>query len=606
MIAVLNSSLDAVIAFDEVCKVVLWNRTAEELFGYHAREVVGRTLPETLFRGAHDVTGYVRLPLQPNPDSPRQRVRLDALHRNGGRTPVEIVVSAATLTTGSVSIAFIRSAEDTKRDEEQRTWLASILQNSGDAIIGSDLSSSITVWNDAATRMFGYDRSEIIGRSSSLLVPSEHREEERETIELVHSGRLLHNYETTRLRKDGTQVDVSISISPISLDDGTLLGTATIIRDITETRLAQKRFELAVEAAPNAMIMVSASGAIELVNAYAERLFGYSRAELLGQPIDILVPERLRDSHPLLGGTFFAQPDTVYLGEGRNLFALRKDGSEFPVEIGLNPVRSRDKLLALCSIVDITARKHAEDYMRMSLREKEQLLKEIHHRVKNNMQVISSLLRLQGEYLQDQSTRQLFRQSDERVRSMALVHERLYRSEVFASIDLKEYVQELADRLFRSYAEGNTRIRLETDLQSAYLGIDKAVPCGLLLNEFISNALKHAFLPGSSGIICITLREENGSIILGVADNGKGLPEWFDLSRPTSFGTEIIRTLRDQLGAELTVQQERGTQFTLRFRSDLSDRQTVLSKGELRPTERQSKATASTGPQSLRGKPPLM
>jgi two-component system, sensor histidine kinase PdtaS len=197
----------------------------------------------------------------------------------------------------------------------------------------------------------------------------------------------------------------------------------------------EEPFRQVVESAPNAMVMVNQDGRIEMVNAQAERVFGYDRSELLGWPVEMLVPERFRGRHPGMRGSFFAAPRSRPMGAGRDLYALRKDGSEFPVEIGLNPIETDQGTMVLSAIVDISDRKQKEERIVQALKEKEMLLGEIHHRVKNNLQIVYSLLDLQLARISDPLVLDLLRDSQNRVRSMALVHQTLYQSKDFARVD---------------------------------------------------------------------------------------------------------------------------------------------------------------------------
>jgi two-component sensor histidine kinase len=216
--------------------------------------------------------------------------------------------------------------------------------------------------------------------------------------------------------------------------------------------------------------------------------------------------------------------------------------------------------------IEIEERERAEQQIRVSLKEKEMLLQEIHHRVKNNLQVISSLLNLQAGYIESEEIQAVFRDSQNRVRSMALVHEKLYRSTDLARVDLAEYIRNLATFLFGSYQAAAGRIALEVQADKVLLGIDAAVPCGLILNELISNTLKHAFPDGRSGQIWVELgQDDNRQVTLVVADNGIGLPPDFDILETDSLGMQLVDTLIEQLDGTLEIQSQAGTQFTITF-----------------------------------------
>jgi two-component sensor histidine kinase/DNA-binding NarL/FixJ family response regulator len=215
---------------------------------------------------------------------------------------------------------------------------------------------------------------------------------------------------------------------------------------------------------------------------------------------------------------------------------------------------------------EIAERKRAEEALRASLAEKEALLREIHHRVKNNMQVISSLFSLQAEKTRNRECLGILREGQARIRSMSLVHEKLYRSRDFSKIDLADYIQSLVVQLLRAYLVDPKQVRLETNLEEVLLDINSAVPCGMILNELISNALKHAFPKGRTGVIKIGLKQGTGGTIeLRVADDGVGFPEELDFRKPESFGLQLVNLLADQLDATFELDRGNGTAFAVSF-----------------------------------------
>lgn len=214
--------------------------------------------------------------------------------------------------------------------------------------------------------------------------------------------------------------------------------------------------------------------------------------------------------------------------------------------------------------VEVGERTRAERELTVSLREKDVLLTEIHHRVKNNLQVISSLLSLQARSIGSDEARSVFTESQNRVRSMALVHEKLYQSRDLARIDFSAYVRELVSHLFHVYRTEELSLRIR--VESVFLTIERAVPCGLIVSELVSNALKYAFPEKGKGEIAIELAvDEAGRCTLTVRDDGVGLPADFDLRHPTSLGLRIVNTLTEQLGGALTVRTDGGTAFNVAF-----------------------------------------
>jgi PAS domain S-box-containing protein len=254
-----------------------------------------------------------------------------------------------------------------------------LLEAAVDAILSIDARGLIQTVNPAAERLFGYSVRELIGRNVAMLMPPPYRDE--------HDGYISHylatgqkkiigiGREVVGLRKDGTTFPMELSVAETRL--GEQRGFVGIIRDITERKRTEERLRLVVESAPNAIVMANAEGAIVLVNAQAENYFGYRRDELVGQPVEILVPERFRAKHPGYRTSFFATPTSRPMGAGRDLYGRRKDGSEFPVEIGLTPIQTGEGLLVLSAIVDITERKRAEEALRKGKEDLEKLVAEL-------------------------------------------------------------------------------------------------------------------------------------------------------------------------------------------------------------------------------------
>lgn len=223
-----------------------------------------------------------------------------------------------------------------------------------------------------------------------------------------------------------------------------------------------------------------------------------------------------------------------------------------------------------CSIHDITQGKQANEQIKASLKEKEILLREIHHRVKNNMQIISSLLKLQSKYIKEEKYRVLLEESQNMIRSMSLIHEKLYNSHDMSRIDFKEYINDLVNSLFRSYGINTSVIKSRINIENVSLGMDFAIPCGLIINELVTNSLKHAFPDGRKGDIKITFSKNNENIYeLFVGDNGVGISEDIDIGNTQSLGLRLVTMLvNDQLEGEIDSKQNNGTKFRITFKED--------------------------------------
>ena len=335
-----------------------------------------------------------------------------------------------------------------------------------------------------------------------------------------------------------------------------------------DTQLGADSFRRVVEWAPSAMIMINRNGIIVLVNAQAEQMFDYRREALIGQPVELLVPGRFRPGHEGFRNGFFNDPRPRPMGVGRDLAGCRADGSEFPIEIGLNPIETDAGSMVLASIIDITERQRTQQRLENAVQEKTVLLNEVHHRVKNNLQVITSLFNLQADYSGDPRLQAILSEICGRVKAMALTHQLLYERKDFSRLDLGDYLDRLARAIRATYRSTGERIALTLSAPESriYLDLDRTVPCGLLINELVTNSFKHAFPGERQGEITISLREDDEDrICFSIADNGVGLPPGIDLTESSSLGLKLVQLFVEQLHASLLIERDAGTKFTLCF-----------------------------------------
>jgi PAS domain S-box-containing protein len=334
---------------------------------------------------------------------------------------------------------------------------------------------------------------------------------------------------------------------------------ATLQRQLIES---ERKFSLAFRSSPIAIAIVSLPDFrfIEANDSFL-KMVGYSRDRILGfteGEIRLWATAEERDRF----GIKFRKERSVqaYESEFKTQTGERRMGLLFGEKIELE---GQPCLLAL--IEDITERKQVEEDLKSSLNEKTVLLREVHHRVKNNMQIISSLLNLQSNRIQDQAMRDIFRDSQNRIHTMAIVHERLYQSQNFNRIEFKPYIQGLADSLFRSYNTRQDRIQLEIKADDIYLDLNHAIPLGMIVNELISNSLKHAFPDGAPGRIHLEFNlDSSDQLRLVIRDDGIGMPK---NSEKTSegFGMEMVHTLAAQLDGRLVFSSDGGTTVDLIF-----------------------------------------
>jgi PAS domain S-box-containing protein len=498
-------------------------------------------------------------------DSPRSLVP-ELVIAVGATLSMSIAFSIrARLRIGEQRDLLAASLQRTQQALAERARLAAIVDSSNEAIMSMDLDTTIVTFNPAAQRLFDYRVEEIRGLSVRVLVPPERLAEFAERIEgTVRRGESVHGLRTQRRRRDGTLIDVELDVAPLPGPDGKPVGALSIARDIGERLAAERLVHGVLEAAPDAMIVIDESGAITLANSMAVRMFGYAPSALLGACVDSLVPEPSRAAHAAHRQEYVKRPRARAMGEGRELLGLRSDGSVFPVEISLNSLESSGRTLVVSSVRDITARRAAEQRLQASLQEKELLLKEIHHRVKNNLQVVASMLTLQAELAADADARSMLEACRKRVTSMALVHEKLYGAADLRRMDLRELIRDIAAMLIGG--SRGIRLQMHPGAEPIVVDIETAFPVSLIANELITNAIKHAFVGRSEGTITIDVdRFATGRVRLQVADDGVGgiMPETF--TGAGSLGSTIVRRLVRQIGAVLAVESGPGARISITF-----------------------------------------
>ncbi|MBP9148267.1 MAG: PAS domain S-box protein [Rhodoferax sp.] len=354
---------------------------------------------------------------------------------------------------------------------------------------------------------------------------------------------------------------------PERLDDGSVLWHG-FITDITERKAADERLRQlsrSVEQAPLSIVITDLQGDILYVNPSFTRHTGYTLDEVLGHNPRILKSGQTPQQ------TYLCLWDTLCSGavwEGE-LYNRRKNGEMFIEHAVIAPVLDAQGKTSHYVAVkeDITERKGAEQALQASLHEKVALLNEVHHRVKNNLQVISSLLRLEASRCTEPATKDVLKEMQGRILTMALLHETLYRVGRFASVDLGAYLKQLATQTFRAQSSQSTTVRLSLDVAEVQVVMDQATPCGLLVNELLSNCLKHAFPDGRTGEVQVRSQPDvqAGSWMVQVRDNGIGLPPDFELRGRQSLGLQLVSDLARQLDGSLQVASSGGASFTVVF-----------------------------------------
>jgi PAS domain S-box-containing protein len=446
----------------------------------------------------------------------------------------------------------------------------SLVQNSTDVITIHDIEGRIAYASPSANRVLGYAPKDLIGKTPfEMILPEDLPVAVSSLGDVVRGANDGKPTEYRFRRRDGSVI-VLESLGSNHLGNPAVGGLIINTRDITDRRKAEESlrqserlFRDVFEHSPVGILLLSLDGRILRTNARICQLVGYTDPELREKNVmDLTHPDDLDRSAKLLE-SLQDTGDSVLPIQKRY---IAKDGSVVWVEGVTTPVRDGNGAVQyiIAHIQDVGERLKAEDRMLASLKEKEVLLKEIHHRVKNNLQVISSMLSLQSETVRDPRMLSMFSESQDRIRSMALIHEVLYRSEDLAAVPFGEYSRTLLGRLMSAY--GARTVRTEMRVQDFALGVDQAIPCGLILNELVTNALKHAFPDDRAGLVCLNVALEEGRCHLGVTDDGVGLPEGFDAAETNTLGMQLVVTLTKQLEGRLEITSaDPGAAFNLSF-----------------------------------------
>ncbi len=361
--AVTDAATDAIVSADAAGAITYFSKGAERLFGLTAAEAVGAPLTVLMPERFHDPhrRGLRRFVMTGEGHFVGNRVELVARRHDGAEFPVELSLGAWRSEEGTRLTAIVRDITERKHSEAVRSFLAAIVDSSHDAIVGMTLEGTITSWNKGAERLYGYTAEEMVGRSISCLVPPGHADEVPTLLARLERGELVESYEAVRRCKDSRLVHVSLTVSPIRDASGKIIGASTVGRDITERKRGELQFMDLLESAPDAMVIVDGWGQVAMVNAQAEALFGYAREELVGEPVEQLVPERIRGQHVRHRTAYQREPKLRPMGAGLELHGRRKDGTEFPIEISLSPVETENGKIVTAAIRDITERKRTEE-----------------------------------------------------------------------------------------------------------------------------------------------------------------------------------------------------------------------------------------------------
>ncbi|NUM60451.1 MAG: PAS domain S-box protein, partial [Bdellovibrionaceae bacterium] len=446
------------------------------------------------------LTAFMLAPLIPKAIRLPSRSELDYSHQQLKTLNEKLVEANASL------------EEKVRLKTQDLSSLASIVEHSNDVIIQKNINDKIIFWNNASEKFYGYKAEEVMGKSIYDFIPLEKHQEFKEMMDRIYAGEKTESLETMRYNKEGQIVNVSIGISLIRDSFGKVIGSAHIIRDITakkmvmtELKKSEDRFRRVIEAAPNGLVMVNSKGLIVLCNLQVEILFGIKREDLVGFPIEILIPERFRKNHSGFMKGFLGQPEARQMGVGRDLYGLRSDGAEFSIEIGLNPITIGDEIYILASIVDITKRKALEEQLRhyskvmeQKNHEMEQFVYTVSHDLKSPLVTSTGFLGLLKEDLLSKKYEDLMdsinRLEKANHRMSQLIDDLLQISRIgrikldFDKIDLTTLINNICENLSAQLLEKKVEVEIEENMTLPFADKNRIYQ---VFENLIINALKY-------------------------------------------------------------------------------------------------------------------
>ena len=564
--SLIEASLDPLVTIGPDGRINDVNKATETVTGYSRDELIGSVFSDYFTEPVKAKDGY----RQVFKEGLVRDYPLEIQHKDGHVTPVLYNASVYRDESGNVVGVFAaardmtehKKAEDALRKSEEK--YRDIFEESFDGLFITSPEGKILDMNKKGIEMLGYNtKEEILNLDLATDVYADPND--RKKILAIVNEQGSAEYELVVKKKNGDKIITRCSLTAVK-DKGVITTYRGIIRDITKSKKAEEERDRFFNLSLDMLCIGDFNGYFIQLNPSWEKTLGWTTNELMSKPYMKFVHPDDQES---------TAEAVQKLADGQNVIEfenryLCKDGSYRWLSWKAFPIYP-EIIYALAR--DMTQTKEAEKQIQKSLAEKDMLLKEIHHRVKNNLMIISSLLNLQSGYIKDKASRDIFKESQNRARSMALIHERLYQSTDLKSIDFGEYITSLSNELFHTYVADSGFIVLEINVEDIFLDINTAIPLGLIVNELVTNSLKHAFPNSMKGKINIEFQSVDEHYEFIVKDNGIGFPEELDYQNTESLGLQMVTSLTNQIDGKIELDRNKGTKFKITFKdSELLER----------------------------------
>lgn len=565
--SLIEASLDPLVTIGADGKINDVNTATEKITGYSRDELKGSVFSDYFIEPEKAEEGY----LQVFKEGFVRDYPLEIQHKNGHVTPVLYNATVYKDNSGNVAGVFAAARDITKYKKAEHALRESekkykdIFEESFDGLFITSPEGKILDMNKKGISMFGYNNKQEI-------LPLNLREDvyddpnDREKILKMVNEKGSAEYEVVLKKKNGDRMITHSSLTGVK-NNGTIKSYRGIIRDITTSKKiemdlinAKEEWENTFDAVPDLIAILDTNFRIVRANKALADMMNVTPEETVGLGCHNVF-------HGLNSAPLYC-PFIKLLEDGKeHTIEVQEDNMNSYFIISVSPLHDKSgKLIGAVHVArDITKRKEAENETKKSLEEKEVLLREIHHRVKNNLQIIASLLHLQMANEDKNGIVDVLKESEGRVKTMAMIHEKLYESPNFTDINFKDYIEKLIYDIFYTYKIPKGTIKTTMSIEEINLNIETAIPLGLIINELMTNSIKYAF-PQLEGTITITLKYLDGEMELTFSDDGIGLPEDFDLEKTEALGLKIVHSLIDQIDGKIEINNTNGTEFKLKFK----------------------------------------